>query len=219
MDINKKKIVLLCTTLLLVGIMIVIVPVLTTVLGKSIGYIIAFCIYWFAFCIPISLYVCGSLRELTAIYTMRISILRKSRIAYYCLAFVPCLATLIVVFIRVVSQTTIQVLAISLVFALINALIEELFWRGVFNKMFDNKIFFAYIYPSILFGAWHIALYLARGINYQGGVASLVGGAVFMGFLWGWIAYKTKSIKEISLAHIIVNFFAFTGLIYENWYM
>ncbi|WP_313232697.1 hypothetical protein [Tissierella praeacuta] len=34
-----------------------------------------------------------------------------------------------------------------------------------------------------------------------------------MGLLWGWVAYTTKSIKIVTIAHIITNFFAFTGMI------
>lgn len=41
----------------------------------------------------------------------------------------------------------------------------------------------------------------------------------FMGLLWGWVAYKTKSIKFVTVAHIITNFSAFTGLIFENWFI
>lgn len=94
----------------------------------------------------------------------------------------------------------------------------KLFWRGIFNKVFNN-ICLAYIYPTIFFGIWHIALYFAKGIVYQGGFASLFGGAFFMGLLWGWVAYKTKSIKIVTVAHIITNFFAFTGMIFENWFI
>lgn len=107
---------------------------------------------------------------------------------------------------------------IAFFFALINGTLEEMFWRGVFNRVFYNKILLAYIYPTIFFGIWHIALYYAKGIEYQGGFASLVGGSFFMGILWGWIAYKTKSIKVIATAHVITNFFAFTGMIFENWF-
>ena len=56
-------------------------------------------------------------------------------------------------------------------------------------------------------------------MKYQGGVASLVGGAFFMGVLWGLVAYKTRSIKVVTIANIIADFFAFTGLIYENWFV
>mgnify|MGYP005834088471 CR=1 FL=1 len=39
-----------------------------------------------------------------------------------------------------------------------------------------------------------------------------------MGILWGWVAFRTKSIKVVTIAHIITDFFAFTGLIFDNWF-
>lgn len=60
---------------------------------------------------------------------------------------------------------------------------------------------------------------MAKGVVYQGGFVSLVGGSFFMGILWRWVAYKTKSIKIVTVAHIITNFFAFTGLIFENRFL
>ncbi|PKM96456.1 MAG: hypothetical protein CVU84_01725 [Firmicutes bacterium HGW-Firmicutes-1] len=219
MGLSKNQIVLLCSTPLLCGTMIYLVPALTITFGKTIGYIAAFCVYWFVFCIPISLYVSGGVNGLKSIYSMKSDVTTVTKFIHYFIAFIPCIAIFFVAFIKVAPQTTIQILFVSLFCALINGTIEELFWRGVFNKIFKDKIFFAYIFPAIFFGVWHIGLFLARGINYQGGFIALVGGATFMGWLWGWIAYKTKSIKITTTAHIISNFLAFTTLIYENWYI
>ncbi len=83
----------------------------------------------------------------------------------------------------------------------------------------DNTVFFAYIYPTIMFSCWHIALALAQGMVYTGGGLALIGGASFMGFLWGIVAFKTKSIKYTTIAHVLTNCFAFSGLIYENWFL
>ena len=70
-----------------------------------------------------------------------------------------------------------------------------------------------------MFSGWHIALTLIRGMVYTGGNIALLAGASFMGVLWGFIAYKTKSVRYTTVAHIITNFFAFSGLIYENWFL
>ncbi len=64
--------------------------------------------------------------------------------------------------------------------------------------MFNKNILLAYVYPTIFFGIWHISLYFAKGMVYQGGFPSLVGGAFFMGLLWGWVVYKTEFIKTVE---------------------
>ncbi|MHC1685182.1 MAG: CPBP family intramembrane glutamic endopeptidase [Clostridiaceae bacterium] len=217
-NINKKKFVLIGVVPIICISMMILIPFLTNRMGKTAGYIAGFCIYWFIFCLPASLYSCNEFGKLREIYIQRSNITTATRNIYYLLAFIPCIATFFVVFKEFAPIVEFQVLAIALLFAVINGTFEEMFWRGVFNKVFNNNIFLAYIYPSAFFGIWHIALYLAKGMVYQGGFASLVGGSFFMGVLWGWVAYKTKSIKVITVVHIITNFFAFTGLIYQNWF-
>ncbi|MBU5439154.1 CPBP family intramembrane metalloprotease [Tissierella sp. MSJ-40] len=216
-NIDKKQFTLLCIAPILCTSMLLLMPFLTNKLGRTIGYIAGFCIYWFVFCLPISLYYCNGFSGLKEIYSQKSDIKITMRNIYYLLAFIPCIATYFVVFKEFAPIAGFKVLAIVLLYALINGTLEEMFWRGIFNKVFDN-IFLAYIYPTIFFGVWHIALYFLKGIIYQGGFASLVGGSFFMGLLWGLVAYKTKSIKVVTIAHIITNFFAFTGFVFENWF-
>lgn len=217
-DINKKQFVLLCATPILCVLMLFLIPFLTSKMGKTTGYILGFCIYWFIFCIPISLYCCNGLSELKEIYFTKSNIKKIIRNVWYLTAFMPSIATFFAVFKNFAAMAGVKALTITLLYALVNGTIEEMIWRGVFNKVFKNNIFLAYIYPTIFFGIWHIALYFAKGVVYQGGFAALVGGSFFMGLLWGWVAYKTKSIKIVTIAHIITNFFAFTGFIFKNWF-
>jgi membrane protease YdiL (CAAX protease family) len=56
-------------------------------------------------------------------------------------------------------------------------------------------------------------------MKYQGGFAALVGGAALMGFIWGFVAYKTKSLRAVTIAHVAANFFAFSAMIYDNWFI
>lgn len=217
-SLEKKQTVLLSIAPILCISMLILIPLLTVAIGRTAGYVVGFCIYWFIFCLPVSVYNSNGLSSLGGIYTQKSNIPTIMRKLYYLLAFIPCIATFFVVFKELASTAGLQVLFIALLFALINGTIEEMFWRGAFNKAFNNNIILAYIYPSIFFGIWHISLYLAKGIVYEGGFVSLVGGSFFMGLLWGWVAYKTNSIKIVTIAHIITNFFAFTGLIFQNWF-
>ena len=53
--IKKKEIILLSIAPLLCIAMIIIVPLITMKIGKTVGYIASFLIYWFIFCLPINL--------------------------------------------------------------------------------------------------------------------------------------------------------------------
>lgn len=216
---NQKQWVLICCAPVLCISMLLLMPFLTIKMGKTAGYITGFCIYWFIFCLPVSVYCSGGLSRLREIYRQKSNITTAKRKIYYLLALIPCIATFFAVFKDAAPLAGFQVMSIALVFAIINGTLEEMFWRGIFNKLFNENLFSAYFYPSLFFGSWHIALYFANGIVYQGGFPSLVGGSLFMGLLWGLAAFKTKSVKIVTAAHILTNFFAFTGLIYQNWFM
>lgn len=70
-----------------------------------------------------------------------------------------------------------------------------------------------------MFSSWHIALAFAKEIVHTGGSIALIAGSCFRGILWGFVAYKTKSFKYTTIAHVVTNFFAFSGLVYENWFL
>lgn len=216
---NQKQRVLIWSAPVLCISMLLLMPFLTANMGKTAGYVTGFCIYWFLFCLPVSVYCSGGFLRLREIYRQKSNITARMKTIYYFIALIPCIATFFAVFKNIAPIAGLQVLILALVFGMINGTLEEMFWRGIFNKIFNDHLIWAYLYPSLFFGIWHIALFSAKGIVYQGGAGSLVGGSLFMGLLWGLAAYKTKSVKIVTAAHIITNFFAFTGLIYQNWFM
>lgn len=137
---------------------------------------------------------------------------------YYIAAFLPVVATLFVAFLPTVSHMTGKMLMLTGIYAVLNGTLEELFWRFTFNKTFEGKIIFAYVIPTIVFTSWHVALTFAGGMSYHGGALALVGGAGVMGLIWGFVMYRTKNIGVTILAHICVNFFAFSQLLYQNFW-
>ncbi|MGG1663144.1 CPBP family intramembrane glutamic endopeptidase [Brevibacillus sp. NRS-1366] len=110
------------------------------------------------------------------------------------------------------------VIFLALLFALINAPLEELLWRGVFPDHFPHHPVLGFLYPTICFGLWHFAPALAKDSGMDGGLLSFAGGAFFMGSLWGWYAYRYKTILPTTVSHVFTNFFAFTGFLYVNWF-
>lgn len=187
---------------------------------KTAGYISVNLIYWGIFCIPGIIFITnGKKQELIAMYIPKTTMGKNKLGIYNLTAFLPVLPVCIVAFIPVIKTALALPIIIALVYAVFNGFIEELFWRGLFNKAFDDNIIFAFIYPTVMFSGWHIALILVKGMVYTGGNIALLAGASFMGVLWGFIAYKTKSVRYTTAAHIITNFFAFSGLIYENWFL
>lgn len=216
MDIVKQKRKLIILSVFLVIFMNIFMPLMTSLIGKTIGYIVSNVAYWCGLWIIIA--ICSSGRALTGLKSFYITKQKgKHNTFYSTAAFLPVIATGIIVFIPTVQKAPALVFLIAIVYALINGTMEELFWRGIYNNGF-SQISVAYVIPTLLFSLIHVAFALAKGIVYHGGNITLLGGAAFMGILWGFVAYKTKSIKYTTLAHIATNFFAFSGLIYDNWF-
>lgn len=217
-ELTKKQIVMLAAAPLLVISTIAAFQVCTSNYGKTTGYILGFCFYWLIWCLILPMLIVGT-SNIKNLYKIKAPAFGKPAILNIVLTIFPFILTGTVVFSRIADKINANVIVYALIFALINGSMEELFWRGTFNAVFENNIWLSYIYPTIFFGAWHIALYLVKDISYQGGFLSLVGGATIMGFAWGWAAWRSNTITFTTAAHILTNFFAFSGLIFENWFM
>lgn len=182
--------------------------------GREYGLLLGFSFYWLLWCIGLPLWALSP-RTL-------ISLLRPSREPdnsggkiYWTIVWLPALGTFGAVFLKYAVLARPVHLLLALLFALVNAPLEEILWRGLYAVRFHRSLFFGYLYPAIFFGLWHLALYFSAGNLLSGGLASLVGGAFVMGLIWGWVAWKTRSLFSVCIAHALANFFAFTGYLYE----
>lgn len=77
-------------------------PFLTDRMGKTARFIMGFCIYWFTFCLPISLYSVNGIDKLMKMYAQKsnCSTIKKR---LYLLAFIP--STCIGAFFTVFQET------------------------------------------------------------------------------------------------------------------
>jgi membrane protease YdiL (CAAX protease family) len=130
------------------------------------------------------------------------------------LNFVPVLGVLFVVFIPNLAEFNITLISAVLVIAIFNGILEEVFWRGfVLSRYASSNVLMAV--STLIFGLFHFA-FLFLPLTYQGGAINLVGGAAFMGALWLVVSKFTRNITFTIIAHILVNFFAFSGLFLDN---
>jgi membrane protease YdiL (CAAX protease family) len=182
--------------------------------GPARGLLAGFGLYWLLWCLvlPALLLPAGSLRAL----------LRPPRDAgagitrlSWSIVWLPALGTLGAVFWKYAALASPGLLLLALLLAVINAPLEEMLWRGLYALSFPRSLAFGVLYPSLFFGLWHFALYFSAGNLLSGGAASLVGGAFVMGLIWGWAAWKTRSLFSVCLAHTVTNFFAFSGYLVE----
>ena len=81
-----------------------------------------------------------------------------------------------------------------------NGLFEELFWRGVFLVTFPGNIWLRVVWPSVMFGLWHL---VPTSISAGGPQLSMVIGPTLMGLYLAWLSNKTGTIWWAILAHTL----------------
>lgn len=86
-----------------------------------------------------------------------------------------------------------------------NSFLEEFFFRGfiflnLFNQGFKK---FAYIYSSVLFGVYHIAIFKTWFSPFLIGLALL--GLVSVGVIFDWLDTKTENFINSWLVHILAD--------------
>ncbi|NOU18438.1 MAG: CPBP family intramembrane metalloprotease [Bacteroidales bacterium] len=180
-------------------------------IGLQSGYWVSSIIYWIIIS-SFTLYYLG-FQGILELYKVN-----KSKTQLWGLiAFIPVIGTFFVSFIPSFPQLRVSLMILTISTGIINGTCEELFWRGLTLKTeFKNK-YIVIVASTIGFGLWHLTLATISGLKFQGGIGALVGGAFFMGILWQFVATKTNNIFLVTLAHILVNIFAFSTLILENW--
>ena len=108
-------------------------------------------------------------------------------------------------------QITLTLVLLSVPVSLVNGTLEELLWRGTYITVFPENRFLGFLFPSVAFGLWHAAPYAAVFGFDAALIAGVVGGG-FFGFCWGWVAWKTGSIRLVVLSHVLANFVSIAAL-------
>jgi membrane protease YdiL (CAAX protease family) len=97
--------------------------------------------------------------------------------------------------------------------AILNATLEEMFWRGAIVPKPDDR---SAAMAVILFAGWHVVLLAANGIVLPGGPAVLLVGAALLGSIWMAARLRTGTLGAGILSHAAVNLFAFIALYAAN---
>ena len=91
----------------------------------------------------------------------------------------------------------------------INSVCEEILWRGAFIEIFKNRVIFSVIYPSMFFALYHIAPQLVDPEVTIISTWPMVLMVLPLGFIYGIVAFRNKSIKWTAIAHSLSGIIAF----------
>jgi len=106
------------------------------------------------------------------------------------------------------------VLLSSAALAIVNAIAEEILWRGIYPRVFPRQLVRGYLYPAVGFALWHLVPQSIHKSRMRSGTKAFLAGAFFIGLGHGWVAWRTRSIRWTVLTHILIDFLGLGGLIY-----
>src|SRR3954447_5738342 len=194
--------------LVAVSLPVVLPPVLTAAftvcraqLGDQAGYIAGFGIHW-ATCAALSLALLGRDRVRHLFHDARPRLGRPAIVGAVLLLSPPA-GALATRFIPELGNATPAMLATIAAVALANAVLEELLWRGVYVTLWPPNPWLGWVWPAVGFGAWHLAPQVVHPASM--GILVFVVASTVLGLSWGWVAYRTRSLRWVAVSHFVTD--------------
>jgi uncharacterized protein len=207
---TKIQTVLLIVPAVLLATTYIVFRLLGELLGSVSGYLGGFLFYWIVWCGLVPLLVIG-LKNIKKMFKTPENRFGKPRLLGILFLVGPFVAPFFTMFLVQIGEVSLSILLVSLLFAIVNGIMEELLWRGTFVTSFPNSWLWSYLYPSIWFGYWHLSPQVIFPSQMPGGAFAFATMSIFMGLTFGWVAKKTNSIRWTTIAHILTDFMGLAG--------
>lgn len=208
----------LLVPIVLLGSMYWLFQALTHRYGYPLGYLLGFASYWLFWCTFVPFLLLGGTKTIISLFhpfPAFSDLTWKTHLALWW----PVCFPLFFIFIPKVMKASLPVLAISLLLGIIIGLTEEILWRGVYMSLFPGNVWLNLIYPSIMFGLWHLAPQSVVVNRMPGGAFSFVLYATLLGVTYAISVNQTKSIAWGTISHIIHDTLGLGGFVYITWLM
>jgi hypothetical protein len=166
------------------------------------GYLVGFLVYWGVWCAVVPLWLLGPdrIRELWRDRRPRLG--RPWWLGLVLLLFPP-LGALATRWLPEVGGAGVAMIGGALAIGVVNATMEELLWRGVFVSLWPHDWRLGLLWPTIGFATWHVAPQVIHPASM--GIAPYVVASGVLGFCWGWVAWRTGSLRWSWVSHVITD--------------
>jgi membrane protease YdiL (CAAX protease family) len=212
---QRTRLALDAAPVLVVATMWPVFKVLTARYGPRLGYFLAFVVYWLGWCTLFPLWAVGfrGIRESFGPGRSRFGqptwLGVGSLIGPLVLAYAS-------VFPRLLPRATPKVLIASFGLAVVNAVGEEVLWRGAFLRRARSRRGPAALWPVVGFALWHYAPLSVHPNRRPGGNHAFVGVSLLLGLLWSRLANSAGSIRWTALSHVLFDFAGLGALAYRR---
>ena len=171
------------------------------VFGDKGGYLAGFGVYWAA-CAGLSVGLLGRRRVRDLFRDVRPRLGKPALVGAVLLLWPP-LGAIATRFIPELADSSPAMIVTIAGVALANATLEELLWRGVYITYWPRNPWLGWVWPAIGFGAWHVAPQVIHPSS-MGPVGYAVA-ATALGLSWGWVAWRTGSLRWVSVSHVLTD--------------
>lgn len=169
--------------------------------GERNGYLAGFGVYWAA-CAGLTVGLLGPARTRTLFTGGRSRLGRPAAVGATLLAW-PAIGAVATRFLPEVRGATKRELATIEAVAAVNATAEELLWRGVYLTLWPSNPLLGWAWPAVGFGLWH----RAPQVIHPSAMSSraYVAAATALGPSWGWVAWRTGSLRWVTVSHVLTD--------------
>jgi uncharacterized protein len=179
--------------------------------GFNPGYLLGIAFYWVVWCIAFPLWAVGR-RGLADMFRGEGGWSASPSVLGWVLLAIPVVFMLVAALPQVWPHLTASIILLSILMGLWNGTLEEVLWRGAYLVAFPQSRWMGLIYAAIGFSLWHLAPYAQTAdstpLEY---VVVTVGGLIF-GLCWGYVAWRTRTIRWSVYSHILTNIASMVAL-------
>jgi uncharacterized protein len=208
-----KQRTLLAAPLVLIASMYVVLRINVAWLGQSTGYVAAFALYWLGWGIVFPVWLIG-FDGVVDLFSLG----RGNRWGLPSAIAIPLLAApavtgFLFVFPSVFPDAGAKLIAAIAIYAFVNSVVEETFWRGLFARAFPRDPSFGLLYPAFGFALWQLVPISQATVRAPFGPGAVVALALGTGLVFGWVAWRTGSVRWTAVAHALMNLSGIGSLI------
>lgn len=195
---TRRKAFLLVLPVLLIPSTALVFVSLSGWLNAELGYVLGFAFYWLVWCLLVPLHMIGG-GGIVSLFKERAPLFRRSNWVAAGLFVLIVVITIIMYPPTNVVAAPARLLVVAIPVAIINGICEEVLWRGLYVRAFPENPLLGVVYPAVGFALWHISPQLV--FPAQTGIWTLVLSTFFLGISYGWISYRTSSIRWNAISH------------------
>jgi membrane protease YdiL (CAAX protease family) len=173
-------------------------------LGPRPGFVASFVVYWLLWGLAVPLWFMGRDGVIDLFRPVR-SMSAMSRTLVAVLLAAPAVFGFLFVFPSLFPDGEANLIALFAVYALLNGVLEESFWRGLFARAFPNDALRSILYPAVGFGVWHLVVLSMSGLFPPVAPTAAFMAAMGLGLMYGWITRLTGSIRWVAASHVLLN--------------